>query len=119
MHSKTTMNKTHCSKTQNGQALTLCKLCGRMTMNKNRTQASAANENPLGESNNLSICFLLLNTPKGRFWIGKSERGALADPTQLFSAGSCVSSSFTRFLVPCRRANLLEPTWRDNYRSRG
>src|SRR5215470_3477447 len=33
--------------------------------------------------------------PNGRFWIGKSVSGALADSTQLASAGSCVSSTFT------------------------
>ena len=31
------------------------------------------------------------NTPKGRFWIGKSRSGAFADCTQLRSRGSCVS----------------------------
>src|SRR4051812_14734025 len=31
--------------------------------------------------------------PNGRFWIGKSTFGALADSTQLRASGSCVSSS--------------------------
>src|SRR3954471_16765920 len=31
--------------------------------------------------------------PNGRFWIGKSTSGALADSTQLRASGSCVSSS--------------------------
>ena len=30
--------------------------------------------------------------PNGRFWIGKSQSGRLADSTQLCSAGSCVAS---------------------------
>jgi hypothetical protein len=30
--------------------------------------------------------------PKGRFWIGKSVFGALAEATQLRKAGSCVAS---------------------------
>src|SRR5512138_2288869 len=32
------------------------------------------------------------NAPNGRFWMGKSVSGALADSTQLRRAGSCVSS---------------------------
>jgi hypothetical protein len=33
------------------------------------------------------------NTPNGRFWIGKSLVGSLAELTQLFSPGSWVSFS--------------------------
>jgi len=40
-----------------------------------------------------SVAPLRLKMPSGRFWIGKSLPGALADSTQLRACGSCVSSS--------------------------
>src|SRR5687767_15999265 len=43
--------------------------------------------------------FFRRKMPNGRFWIGKSQPGWLADSTQLFSAGSCVASKAIPDLV--------------------